>query len=69
MRSQKHRVGLLEFGGGVPQRDFGTLGQPRLMNGDKGYLKYLVAPSFGQPYHLLQVTAAGRQSGQGRPSE
>ena len=35
----------------------------------EGYLKYLVAPSFGQPYHLLQVTAAGRQSGQGRLSE
>ena len=41
MRSQKHGVGLLEIGGGVPQRDSGTLGQPGLMDHDKGYLKYL----------------------------
>ncbi len=35
----------------------------------EGYLKYLVAPSFRQPYRLLQVTDAGRQIGQGRLSE
>jgi len=56
-RSPKHGAGLLGIGGGVPRREFGTLGQPKLMGHDKGYLKYLAL--VGEVGFVLVVCIGG----------